>query len=277
MILETMLYIIAFVFGLLLGNYSTTLLYRIPRAITICGFQQKFTNPPFCSYCSHLLKPWEYLPFISWFSTLGKCNYCGHKINKLYTFLEILNAITGVLLYALIGFSDQYILLMLFFSICCVAGAIYLTNQNTYMYLIIAIVFLGSIYFTLQDHTINDWLFRTSLAAILVMFIRKKDSNFLSKKTISHIIIISATWISDIGFLFLYIILGLGLQLIVIAILNKFEYKNFFHGKDLNTLANSSTSMINSSIKTKYLTYYDQSLAFWFFWLAINVLYLQIN
>ncbi|NDE19110.1 MAG: prepilin peptidase, partial [Alphaproteobacteria bacterium] len=83
-------YISLFLFGVLIGNFTTTLFYRLPRNIMISGFNQKLTRPPFCSNCNHVLVFYEYLPILSWFSTRGKCNYCHAPINKSYIMLEIL-------------------------------------------------------------------------------------------------------------------------------------------------------------------------------------------
>jgi hypothetical protein len=77
-------YISLFLFGVLIGNFTTTLFYRLPRNIMISGFNQKLTRPPFCSNCNHVLVFYEYLPILSWFSTRGKCNYCHAPINKSY-------------------------------------------------------------------------------------------------------------------------------------------------------------------------------------------------
>ena len=66
-------YIVLFLFGTLIGNFTTTIFHRLPRNIMISGFDQKVTRPPFCSNCGHILRFYEYLPILSWFSTFGKC------------------------------------------------------------------------------------------------------------------------------------------------------------------------------------------------------------
>ncbi len=292
MLIETMCYLLALVFGLLIGNYSTTALYRLPRGITMCGFNKTFTTPPFCSYCSHPLKPWEYLPLISWFNTFGKCNYCGHKINKVYTILEILMSLISVILYHLVGFNDSYILLVLFSAVCCIMGFVCLEHQGIQPYLTVGAVLLGGVYFTLQDHTIDEWILRVALAAILVMVMLKSDSNFLRKRTPAHIILISCTWLAGIGYLLIYLIFGLGLQLITISILQK-RYSQLLDGDiDARMKSNSpqsgaldaresravdkkSDTNDSPDIITGSANYYTRSLAIWFFWLIIMVIYQQ--
>ncbi|MCP5374649.1 MAG: prepilin peptidase [Rickettsiaceae bacterium] len=192
-------YISLFLFGVLIGNFTTTLFYRLPRNIMISGFNQQSTRPPFCSNCKHVLLFYEYLPILSWFSTLGKCNYCHTPINKSYIALEILIGLIAIILYYLVGQNLEY-----FFLYFCLAT---LTILNIFIYLehnfistkiTLGIIITGIIYRTLTDQEIFVWLASLSLACILSLWVIResmedKDSYNYSKLLV-HLILPASLW-----------------------------------------------------------------------------------
>lgn len=272
---EILPYFLATIFGLLMGNYTTTAFYRIPRKISICGFNKSFTVPPFCSYCAHPLKPWEYLPVLSWFSTLGTCNYCKHPINKTYTMLEVFMMIMSISLYHYLGFSDDYIILLIFTAVCCITGLLCLEYQSFYPNLTVTLVVLGGIYFTLKDHTISNWCSRTALATIIAMFLLKKDNNFFSKKMHAQIIIVALTWLPEPSSLLIYVLLGVIGQFIMMRILK--NYHMVIETKpnlpEINNLISLDQPQKNLDTAPNY---YTSSFASWYLWLIIIVLYNQV-
>ena len=100
------------IIGLMFGNYATTAFYRIPNGKAINGYSSLNGTKPHCSHCGHLLKFYEYLPLLSWFSTGFKCNYCNAKTNPVYTILEVLGLFYALLFYFILGFRYEYILLL---------------------------------------------------------------------------------------------------------------------------------------------------------------------
>jgi len=102
-----MLYIIAAIYGLLIGNYITTAYFRIPRGLPING-SNTLGKKPHCSYCGHTLKFYEFLPVLSWIFTRFKCNYCNARINPVYSLLEVSVGVISVILLNIIGMSPFY-------------------------------------------------------------------------------------------------------------------------------------------------------------------------
>lgn len=187
-------YIIVIVFGLLIGNFATSVLYRLPRGIGLCGIADKKDRPPFCSYCLHKLKFYEYLPVLSWISTLGKCNYCKHSIAIEYFILEIGAAIIScACLYLFHEINDLYILIFCFTLACLLNVLIYRMSEFTSNALFITILFLGIIYRTLIDGTIMYWLSTISIACIVVLLLTRFAYANLNSDRL-HILLLSSIW-----------------------------------------------------------------------------------
>lgn len=138
-----MLYIIAAIYGLLIGNYITTAYFRIPSNIPINGLD-KIGQPPHCSYCGHTLKLYEYLPVLSWIFTMFKCNYCNAKINTVYTLLEISVGVVSIIILNLIGMNPLYGISVIVSSTIILNLALFLTNFKFYTKAIVT--FLISIF-----------------------------------------------------------------------------------------------------------------------------------
>lgn len=192
-------YISLFLFGVLIGNFTTTLFYRLPRNIMISGFNQKSTRPPFCSNCNHVLLFYEYLPILSWFSTLGKCNYCHTPINKSYILLEILIGIIAIILYYLIGQNLEYFFLYFCFAALAVLNIfIYLEHNFISTRITLSIIVTGIIYRTLTDQEIFAWLASLSLGCILSLWIIREGvedkSPYNYGKLLVHLILPASLW-----------------------------------------------------------------------------------
>ena len=174
----------------------------------ICGFDQKSTRPPFCSNCGHVLRFYEYLPILSWFSTLGKCNYCNVVITKSYIALEILIGLISIVLYYLIGQNLEYFFIYFCFA-ALVLLKIFIYSQHSFVPIKInlSITILGMIYRTLIDHGIFLWITNLSLAAILSLWIIRKsldDKNPYSyNKSLVHLILPASLWCQNYSILFL--------------------------------------------------------------------------
>lgn len=191
-------YIIAIVFGLLIGNFTTTILYRLPHGITLAGVNA--IQPPFCSVCRHPLRFYEYLPLLSWLTTLGTCNYCGCKINKIYIIIEVLTAIASAIAYSVGGFSEQYILIVIFFALIFLSIALYLQHDQVFQSITLTICILGAIYRTLIDHSITLWTVNLCIISIISISIFRKEHNYsnafigLTQKECMHVLLPASIW-----------------------------------------------------------------------------------
>lgn len=197
-------YIVLLLFGILIGNFTTTIFYRLPRNITISGFDQKLTKPPFCSSCGHLLRFYEYLPILSWFSTFGKCNYCHIPITKSYIALEILIGVTALILYNLFG-SDLELFFLYFCFTTLVILNIFIYSKHNFVPIEISlsVIVLGMIYRTLVDQEILLWLTSISCASIASLWIIRNYPDTLSSasgkntirtNTLIHLILPASLW-----------------------------------------------------------------------------------
>ena len=174
----------------------------------ICGFDQKSTRPPFCSNCGHILRFYEYLPILSWFSTLGKCNYCNIAITKSYIALEILIGLISIVLHYLIGQNLEYFFIYFCFAALVLLN-IFIYSQHNFVpiKITLSITILGMIYRTLIDHGIFLWITNLSLASILSLWIIRKsldDKNPYSyNKSLVHLILPASLWCQNYSILFL--------------------------------------------------------------------------
>lgn len=184
--------ILSFIFGVLIGNYATTLLFRIPLGIEICGINKNVNTPPHCSTCSHSLKFYEYLPVLSWVFSRFKCNYCGVKINPQYFFLEFSTAIASMIIYSLIGLSEIYILLVILWVSTTLSGLIQLNSGKIYRELTFATISLGMVYRTLLDGSILPFITDIAISSICLSFVMK-TSKFQIKELI-HLILQSSVF-----------------------------------------------------------------------------------
>jgi leader peptidase (prepilin peptidase)/N-methyltransferase len=137
-----MLYILAGLYGLIIGNYLTSAYFRIPRNIPINGFN-KIGKKPHCSVCGHKLKFYEYFPLLNWFSTRFKCNYCHAPIDPSYMIIEILLTIISLGLYLFLGMTPIYSIAVLFCGTLVLNLAFLFKHKKFFTKSVIWAVFLG--------------------------------------------------------------------------------------------------------------------------------------
>ena len=112
-LLYTILFILIFAFGAVIGSFLNVLIYRLPRRI---NFVKGFS---FCPKCEHRLFPKDLVPIFSWLFLRGKCRYCGEPISPRYMLVELF---AGSLSLALYIFYSLPVTVLLF-----AVGAILLT------------------------------------------------------------------------------------------------------------------------------------------------------
>lgn len=137
--------LVAALFGLFFGNFATTYYYRLPLKKPINGLSKKRGQKPHCSKCGHRLKFYEYFPIFSWIFVRGKCNYCGVKIDAVYTILEISCMAFAIMLYLEIGFSLLYPALLLFGCLLTLMFALYYKHSKFYRQVVIASIIMALI------------------------------------------------------------------------------------------------------------------------------------
>ena len=85
--LDTIPYIIIFIFGITIGSFLNVCIYRIPLRESIV------TAPSHCMTCGRELKWYDMVPVLSWLFLGGKCRNCKSKISVQYPIIEGVNGI----------------------------------------------------------------------------------------------------------------------------------------------------------------------------------------
>jgi leader peptidase (prepilin peptidase)/N-methyltransferase len=93
--------IIVVVYALLLGSFFNVVIYRLPR-------QESVVWPgSHCTACGNSLKAWDLIPVLSYLWLGGRCRYCHDKISPRYPLVEILTAVTFLMVYLKWGISVE--------------------------------------------------------------------------------------------------------------------------------------------------------------------------
>lgn len=102
------LYIMAFLFGSVVGSFLNVCIYRIPRGLSIILPSSR------CPSCNNPIQPWDNIPILSYILLKGRCRLCRAKISFKYPFVESLNAILYVLVLWRFGPDFSWFLLIYF-------------------------------------------------------------------------------------------------------------------------------------------------------------------
>ncbi len=197
--------LISFLFGILIGNYTTTFLFRLPRGIEICGINKNVNTPPHCAQCKNSLKFYEYLPVFSWIFSRFKCNYCGTAINPQYFFLELSTGILSLMLYCFLGFSEKYLLLIALWLLTMLAGMINLNHQLIIKELTQLVIVLGMIYRTSIDQSILPFMTYFGIASIFASatLSYRKWQDIQYRNELIHIVLQASLWLRGLDIVFI--------------------------------------------------------------------------
>lgn len=205
-----LIYSVIFIFGLLIGNFATTLLYRLPRDIIPYGFSGQGMKPPFCSKCKHALRFYEYLPVLSWISTRGSCNYCHEKVSNSYFYLEVACGAFAILCAYL--YSHNIDIFFLKFCFCVTASlsiAIYTEHKTVSRVLTIALITETAFFRTLQDQSIISWVVAFFFAAIFSMLLFQMQGNRDLREEFIHAILPTSILVEEYYLFFIIAIFAL--------------------------------------------------------------------
>ncbi|PZP52959.1 MAG: hypothetical protein DI586_11515 [Micavibrio aeruginosavorus] len=144
--------IVGFLFGILglcAGSFSTAIIYRENKNLP--WFQLKGEHArSICPSCNTELNFQDLFPVFSWISTQGKCRYCRKKIPLFYPLLELICAVSSILLYLWSGLSVISVT-----ALCCLpflVSLVYLGlfKQRFSLRLVAIVVAIGTFAFILQ-------------------------------------------------------------------------------------------------------------------------------
>lgn len=89
---DTILYIIVFLFGSVVGSFLNVCIYRMPRGESIIMPSSR------CPSCNTPIKIWDNIPILSYVMLGGRCRSCKVKISLRYPLIEAMNALFYVAL-----------------------------------------------------------------------------------------------------------------------------------------------------------------------------------
>lgn len=152
MLVEILLYIIIFIYGIVIGSFVNVLIYRLPLHENIT------TEHSHCMSCGHRLRWYDLVPLFSWVFLKGKCRYCKTKISAQYPVIEAVNGFGYVLIFLMNGLNFTSILYVLCFSMLTAITVIDWRTYEIPLGLNITILVLGAIHLALDYHNFLYYL-----------------------------------------------------------------------------------------------------------------------
>jgi leader peptidase (prepilin peptidase)/N-methyltransferase len=87
MSLETLLVVIAFVFGCVWGSFFNVAIYRLPREMSV------IKPASHCFACNAPIAWYDNIPLVSWLVLRGRCRHCGAPFSFRYFVVELLSGL----------------------------------------------------------------------------------------------------------------------------------------------------------------------------------------
>ncbi len=218
------------VIGLILGSFSTALIYRIPRHLSWT------LERSICTSCNKPLRVFDLIPVFSWILSKGKCRYCKISVSYIYPLIEVISATVCLVVYMVFGLKPEaffifaaipFILALLFIDL----KHMILPNQLVFIVLIIGIIRLIYIYNSSHLLKIEDIFFTYFTGALTYAFIPWLSgmimTNLLKKESLGFgdvkFFFVAGIWL---GFDYLpFFLISSGFGAVIFALLWKF-FKN---------------------------------------------------
>ena len=128
-----------------------------------------FKSRSFCPSCKNQINWYDYIPFLSFIFLKGKCRNCSYKISFQYFLVELIAAISFLLVYFLYGISVKSLLLIIlsiFFIIIFFIDLKHFIIPNELTFPLMVIGFLKSF-----DPNLDQTIFPNYINSILGGFI----------------------------------------------------------------------------------------------------------
>jgi len=93
----TIISLIVFIFGTLIGSFLNVVIYRIPKGESVVFPASK------CQSCQTALKWYHNIPIFSWLFLRGKCAFCKEPISKQYPIVELTTGLIFLALFLKLG------------------------------------------------------------------------------------------------------------------------------------------------------------------------------
>jgi len=153
------LYIAFFILGSLWGSFSNVCIYRLPNSGNVAKGRS------FCPICKNKIKWFDNIPFFSFLFLKGKCRQCTKPISFQYLVVELLSAISFVIIFHLYGISITTLLLLIlsiFFIIIFFIDLKHFIIPNVLTFPLMVIGFLKSF-----DPNLNQTIFPNYINSLI--------------------------------------------------------------------------------------------------------------
>jgi len=145
-------YVFISIFGLLIGSFLNVCIYRIPRGESISF------PPSHCTSCNSRLKWYDLVPVFSFLLLKGRCRSCGERISPRYPIIELTNCLLYISIYAVYGFSPEFIKFALLGSLLIVIGMIDLDTTDVYLKTTLTGIMTGAAWIVFSYFTTGEFL-----------------------------------------------------------------------------------------------------------------------
>ncbi len=108
--LKIAIYIVAFLYGIVIGSFLNVCIYRIPAGESL---SKKRSH---CMSCGYQLRWFDLIPLFSWLFLRGKCRKCKAKISYQYPLVEAANGLLYVVIFLVCGIGLESVLYCLMAS-----------------------------------------------------------------------------------------------------------------------------------------------------------------
>lgn len=141
------------VLGLSIGNYATSIVYRLPRGLKIAN------DPPYCECERRMyLQVRDNFPFFSWLLSRGKCRWCDIRIPGLYAMVELACAVLFVTGLWRFGLGDELIIILSLGVFLITQFALYYNERRLYTIIVLVVAGFGAMYRILLDDTVFSFV-----------------------------------------------------------------------------------------------------------------------
>lgn len=147
--INILLYIIIFLYGIVIGSFLNVCIYRIPKKENIVVVRSH------CMSCGHELKWYELIPLFSFVIQKGKCRACGTKLSVQYPLIEGLNGLAYLCVFMINGMNVDSLLYCLLISALITLSVIDERTHEIPFGINVFIFALGCITTAINY---NDWL-----------------------------------------------------------------------------------------------------------------------
>ena len=154
-----MFYLAVFILGSIWGSFCNVCIYRIPNNENV------FKGRSFSPSCKNQINWYDNIPFLSFIFLKGKCRNCEYKISFQYFLVELVAAISFLVIYFLYGISITTLLLIIlsiFFIIIFFIDLKHFIIPNELTFPLMIIGFIKSF-----DPNLNQTIFPNYINSIL--------------------------------------------------------------------------------------------------------------